>query len=194
MSDQIPASHFPFHKTYLLPNAQTLILRPAIPQDAAAFLQYIEQVAGETDFLTFGPGEFGGSEECQRQTYALALITDNELFLMAEINGRIVGNLAFRGLCRPRVEHSGEFGITILQEFWGLGIGRYLIEYLIGWARAGGIVRKINLRVREDNIRGQKLYKRLGFNEEGRISRDFFYNNRFYDSIFMGLPVDQDIS
>ena len=29
-----------------------------LPADAAAMLEYLEAVSGESDFLTFGPGEF----------------------------------------------------------------------------------------------------------------------------------------
>ncbi|HWR39230.1 MAG TPA: GNAT family protein [Patescibacteria group bacterium] len=173
-----------------LGDERTLLLRPALPQDAASFLAYIEQVSGETDFLTFGPGEFNGTVEEQHHTYAFARLSTNELFLMAWIDNILIGNLSFRTLQRPRTAHSGEFGITVLQKYWNLGVGRHMIEYLIHWARAGGVVRKINLRVREDNIKGQQLYRRLGFTEEGRLRRDFFHNNRFYDSLCMGLLID----
>jgi RimJ/RimL family protein N-acetyltransferase len=33
-------------------------IRVAQPADAAAMLEYLEAVSGESDFLTFGPGEF----------------------------------------------------------------------------------------------------------------------------------------
>ena len=181
----------PLHsQTFSLENGRTLQLQTALPQDAADFLSYIEQVASETDYLTFGAAEFNGSEEELRQTYALAALSPHELFLMARVDGILAGNLSFRGLQRPRTCHAGEFGVTVLKEYWGLGIGRRLIENLIDWARFGGVVRKINLRVREDNLRGQQLYALLGFQEEGRLRRDFFLNGRFYDSLCMGLLID----
>ncbi|SHH20388.1 hypothetical protein SAMN02745135_00042 [Caloranaerobacter azorensis DSM 13643] len=38
---------------------------------------------------------------------------DNKLFLIAEIEGEIVGNLSFKGSNRRRLKHAGEFGISV---------------------------------------------------------------------------------
>lgn len=42
-----------------------LLIREAVPQDAGRLLQYIEQVSGETTFLSFGPGEYEKTEQEQ---------------------------------------------------------------------------------------------------------------------------------
>lgn len=112
------------------------------------------------------------------------------MFIVAEIEGKIVGNLSFSGGPRQRIAHAGELGVCVLKEYWGQGIGTKLIEYLIDWCKESGIIRKINLRVRSDNYSAIHIYKKLGFNEEGLITRDFFINERFYDSISMGFIID----
>ena len=81
-------------------------------------------------------------------------------------------------------------GITVLRKHWGLGIGTHLIENLITWARAGGIIRKINLRTRENNHRAIALYKRLGFVVQGTLTREFYVDSEFYGSLVMGLEID----
>lgn len=55
------------------------------------------------------------------------------------------------------------------------------------------VERKINLRVRTDNAAGIKLYKKLGFLEEGKLKRDFCIDGEFYDSLLMGLLIDANI-
>lgn len=115
---------------------------------------------------------------------------ENALFIIAEITGKVVGNLNFSGGTRQRIAHVGEFGVSILKEYWGNGIGEELIKYLISWSNSSGIIRKINLRVRTDNTRGIHLYKKLGFSEEGIVKRDFLINGEFYDSLVMGLLID----
>ena len=45
-------------RTIALRDARTLLIRDAVPDDAAAILAYLEVISGESDFLTFGPGEF----------------------------------------------------------------------------------------------------------------------------------------
>jgi RimJ/RimL family protein N-acetyltransferase len=64
-----------------------------------------------------------------------------------------------------------------------------LIEALIDWAKNTGLIRKINLWVHQDNVQAIKLYKKLGFKEEGRISREYYHDGQFYDNVFMGLAI-----
>jgi len=98
--------------------------------------------------------------------------------------------LNYSGGRRSRIEHTGEFGVTVKKDYWGLGIGRLIIESMIDWAKGTGIIRKINLRVRSDNERGIKLYASLGFKQEGLITRDMCVDGEFYDSVAMGLELD----
>jgi len=80
--------------------------------------------------------------------------------------------------------------VSVLKSYWSLGIGKHLIQSLLDWAKDGGIIRKINLQVKEDNEAGKVLYKKLGFHEEGRLTRDFCIDGKLYDSICMGIHID----
>lgn len=179
-------------KVLKLKDGKNIILREAGPEDAEAMIAFVNQVAGESDNLTFGEGEFHITLEQEKSILADFQQALNQLYLIGEVNKEIVGNLTFRGGPRPRVAHAGEFGISVLKNYWGLGIGKYLMEYLIEWAREVGVVRKINLRVKEDNEGAIQLYKKIGFEEEGRITRDFYIDGRYYDSIAMGLRIDPE--
>ncbi|WMJ81521.1 GNAT family protein [Clostridium sp. MB40-C1] len=169
---------------------EKIIIREAKKSDAKALIEYLNVIGGESDFLTFGIGEFGRSVNQEEEFIENALKKRNALFIIAEINGKIVGNLNFSGGPRQRNAHVGEFGVSILKEYWGNGIGEELIKYLIGWSKSSGIIRKINLRVRTDNTKGINLYKKLGFSEEGIVKRDFWISDEFYDSLLMGLFID----
>ena len=87
---------------------------------------YLNKIAGESDFLTFGAGEVTETVEQETSTIENILEKDNSLFIIAEVDGEIAGGLRFSGGFRNRTAHTGEFGT----------------------------IRKINLRVRTDNIRG----------------------------------------
>jgi RimJ/RimL family protein N-acetyltransferase len=169
---------------------EKVTIRNATISDAAALIEYLDIIGGESDFLTFGPGEFGRSVEAESEFIANALKKKNALFLIATANGKIVGNLNFSGGPRERTAHAGEFGVSVLKDYWGKGIGEELIRYLISWSRRSGVIRKINLRVRTDNERGISLYKKLGFAEEGVVKRDFLIGGKFFDSLIMGLLID----
>ncbi|MGE5627539.1 MAG: GNAT family N-acetyltransferase [Solirubrobacterales bacterium] len=169
---------------------EKIIIRKAQVEDAEAIIQYLNVIGGESDYLTFGAKGFGRSVKGEEEFIEAALSKKNALFLIAETDGKIVGNLNFSGGVRQRTEHAGEFGVSVLKEYWGKGIGRELVVYLINWSKEHRGIRKINLRVRTDNTRGISLYKDLGFIEEGVIKRDFLISGEFFDSIFMGLIID----
>ena len=71
----------------------------------------------------------------------------------------------------PRMKHSGELGLSLLKKYWNIGVGKALLVYLIDWAKTDGKLKKINFHVKESNDSGIHLYKKLGFIEEGRLSR-----------------------
>jgi RimJ/RimL family protein N-acetyltransferase len=167
-----------------------IIIKKAVKSDAKALIEYLNIIGGESDFLTFGIGQFGRGIEQEEEFISNALNKKNALFIIAEINGKIVGNLNFSGGPRQRTAHVGEFGVSVLKEYWGNGIGEELIKYLINWSKNSGIIKKLNLRVRTDNTRGICLYHKLGFLEEGILKRDFLINGEFYDSLLMGLQID----
>lgn len=173
-----------------LKNQQVLTLREAEPRDAENILVFIEQISGESENITFGPGEFAMTVEQEREFLQSCADSPTSIYLLAEVNGEIAGSLNFNAGKRPRVQHMGTFGITVLRKYWGLGLGGHLLAYLIDWARAGEIVRKINLLVRTDNLPAIHLYETYGFVREGRSTRDMFIRGEFVDCYMMGLEID----
>lgn len=74
----------------------------------------------------------------------------------------------------------------MLQEFWGYGIGRSLLEQSISWAEAIGL-EKLSLKVLERNDKAILLYESLGFEVEGVLRRDkLLADGQFYSTIVMG--------
>lgn len=178
-------------KRVRLKNGRELIIRKAEPNDALDILAYIHQVSGESDYLTFGPGEFGLSQEEEAELIETVAASDNRLMICAFLDGRIVGQLTLIGGLRPRVRHAAALGVSVLKEYWRLGIASALIESSLDWARASKVIRKVNLRVRSDHGGAIRLYQGLGFAQEGIVTREFFLNGNFYDSIQMGLKIDE---
>lgn len=106
---------------------------------------------------------------------------------VAFAGSQLVGMIDFMTGSCSRVRHVGEMGLSVQKTYWGLGIGIALIETL---KEKNGIVRKINLRVRTDNVRAIALYKKSGFIDEGRLSRNSLIDGKFYDSFALGLEID----
>jgi RimJ/RimL family protein N-acetyltransferase len=179
-------------KEVTLKNSQVATIRQARPEDAAPLLAYVNRVTGETDFLASGEGELDWPVEKERQFIEDYRAADNKVLLVAEIEGDIAAVAGFTGDARPRLRHSGELGVMVSRRYWGLGLGSALMDALIEWARASGVVRKIGLRVRVDNNRAVRLYERLGFAREGLATRQFLVAGTFYDGYIMGMDIDPD--
>jgi RimJ/RimL family protein N-acetyltransferase len=177
------------HTEHQIADGRTLLIRSATVADAAAILEYVEAVGGESDFLSFGPGEFGLSL-AEEQTFLEKLATrENEFYVVGLVNGLIVSGLTFTAGARPRVRHKGEFGLSVRKEYWGLGIASLMLDQLLDWARRSGTISKINLRVRVDNLRAIRLYERKGFVREGTISREAFVDGEYFSDHHMGLEL-----
>lgn len=177
-------------KKLKLANGEVIVIRPAGTNDAHELIEYIEKISSESDNLTFGPGEFGITVEQEVNFLENMSNIENAIYLVAHNGKRIVGSLNFSGGSRPRIAHTGEFGVSVLKAYWGNGIGTELIKYLLQWCRKSGIIRKVNLRVRTDNENAIHVYRKLGFAEEGMITREFCIDGRFYDTLSMGLKID----
>ncbi len=137
---------------HTLNNGRLLLIREAAAYDAQNVLDFVHSISGETDFLSFGPGEFDLTVSQEESYLRSCLAADNQLYLLALFDETIVGTLNFTGGRRPRIRHTGEFGMVVRQQAWGLGIGGLLLDTLLQWAGESNIT-KINLRVRTDNHR-----------------------------------------
>ncbi len=109
--------------------------------------------------------------------------------LLALADGNVVGCLSARIHNHPQLRHSCEFGLGVLSAHRANGIGSQLITRLIGWARIVRL-RRIELTVLASNP-AIRLYRRLGFEEEGRKRGAIKIGERFEDTIQMALDLSQ---
>lgn len=179
-----------FPRKITLINGQQLQIREARPADAHATIACLNQAGGQTDFLTFGANEFDVSIAREQEFIKWCRDTANALMLLAEVEGQLAGLLTLEGNPRPRLYHVADLGISLLQQYWGLGIGQQLLQAGLDWAAETGTIRKINLRVHEQNQRAIRLYELFGFQREGLVSREYQINGQFYANILMGLTLD----
>jgi RimJ/RimL family protein N-acetyltransferase len=174
----------------LLRDGRAILLREAEVADSGQLISRVHRIAGESRNISLEPGEFPLTLEQERAFIRAVSAADNQLFLLALDGDEIVGDLLFRGGPYRRTRHRGMMGMSVNRSHWGLGIGTALLQTLIDWARASGVVRKIDLRVMTYNERALRLYRRFGFQVEGRHARTFCIDGEFFDDYSMGLLVD----
>ncbi|OKP82680.1 GNAT family N-acetyltransferase [Paenibacillus sp. P32E] len=165
---------------------KSITIREAAPADAGMLSEIRLQIDGETENLDREQGEAymdaAGFEELILNDAANL----KNLFLVAEIDGRLAGFSRCEGTSLKRLSHQVEFGIGVLQEYWGVGIGSQLLAASIHWAEASGI-RKITLKVLETNNKAIALYQKLGFEEEGLLKNDkLLSDGKYYHTVIMG--------
>ncbi len=108
----------------------------------------------------------------------------NMILLLAESRGKIVGSTSIERKSEERKKHVGVFGIAILQEFTGLGIGKRMMRILEKDIIGLGII-LIVLDVYGKNKIAQNLYKKMGFKAIGTIPYSVKTKNRFESDIYM---------
>ena len=177
-----------FAVNYTLPSGETLEVREALPEDAAALLAYVKTVLDESPNLSSGSDEFTLSEEEESEYLKGCMEADNCLYIIGLVDGEITAGLSFSGFLKSRLRHSGEFGMSVKKEYWGQGIGGKMVDALIAWAKDSPVT-KINLTVRVDNERGVRLYKSKGFMIEGEVSRGMSVDGEYISLYHMGLEL-----
>ncbi len=171
-------------------NGKRLQISRTVPEDAAAVIEFVNQIAGESDNLTFGKGEFLKTIEQEKQYFSDLQKSKNSVFIVGKVENQVVSVADLSAPEKKRLQHAGDIGISVLKEFWHLGIGTAMMHYLIAWATHTKIIRKIDLSVRISNPHAIALYKNLGFKEEGIKTRCMFIQDEFCDTLEMGLEID----
>lgn len=165
-----------------------LIIRKAKPKDAKNILDYLEKTSAQSDFLSFKPGELKISVK-EEINYINALNKPNCIFLIAEVAEEIVGKITLTGGKTSRIKHVAELSISVDKAYWGKGVSSELIKQALDWARKTGVITKISLKVNQNNPAAIKLYKKMGFQKEGRLKNDLKINTKYIDSILMGKMI-----
>ena len=161
-----------YAKTVLLAGGQELLVRNAVASDARTLRDVMQCTHAETDHLLSYPDEQRADDEQEARSLAETERSDNEVELVV-VDGQIVGSAGVTVVGgRRKVAHRARFGISMLQEYWGMGIGRALMEASVDCARRAGYA-QLELEVVADNERALSLYRRTGFEEYGRNPRGY---------------------
>ncbi|WP_407268554.1 GNAT family N-acetyltransferase [Radiobacillus sp. PE A8.2] len=161
-------------------------VRSALEKDAEQLSTVRWKIDGETENLDRVQGEAYIDEAGFKQLIYEDTESARNLFLVAEVNERIVGFSRCEGSELQRFTHKVEFGVCVLKEYWGYGIGENLLQQSLDWADAV-VVKKVTLKVLETNQKAINLYKKYGFEVEGILKKDkILSDGKYYNTIMMG--------
>lgn len=153
---------------YLTKDRRDFIIREPTEDDASDIITYSKVLFASTDQVLTTLEEYTVTVEEEKVWINNLNEIPNAKILIAELNNRITGLLFFMPNLKLKNAHTGEFGVNVHPAFQRLGIGRRLIESLLNWAKSNKQIEKVYLNVFATNRNAIKLYKGLGFIEEGR--------------------------
>lgn len=160
------------------------VLRRARPTDAESFAQFMKDPAIYPQLLQM---PFPDADMWRaRLTSQQSSIHSAELHLVAEVQGEVVASAGLHpvGLAMRR-RHAMSLGMSVSVPWQGQGLGTALMTALIDYADNWLGVLRIELGVYADNVRAQGLYRKFGFEVEGRQRAYALRDGRYVDSIMM---------
>jgi RimJ/RimL family protein N-acetyltransferase len=166
-----------------------ITLRTPMPGEGKELLEAMTEVIRESDHLLTTPEEFKYTVEQEEGLIRDHLENADKLLIVPELEGKIAGMLSFSAGHRRRIAHQGELGVSLRANCRGQGVGRFLVEELLKWAKNNPRLETVRLRVHAKNIDAVALYKKMGFREEGRELKGAKFGPGQYDDVIL-MAVD----
>ena len=161
-----------------------LLVRPAVPADAEALVSLGRAVASEEElWLTYDR-----SRSDERRNLRGIRRDPNVAIFVAETPAGVAGRLSIARDRHPYSPHVAEVGLMVAADQRRRGIGSALMDEALKWARSAGIT-KVELEVFPHNAPAISLYRKLGFEEEGRRRNRYLIGGHHVDTILMSIQL-----
>jgi L-amino acid N-acyltransferase YncA len=164
-----------------------VVVRQICEEDAASFRDALDIVCRERRFL-----EALEAPPMDRiRAFVRAAVKSGFPHFVADDEGKIVGWCdAVPGDAATGAAHVAQLGMGLLESHRGRKIGQQLLKATIERARLLGL-EKIELGVYSSNSTAIALYRRLGFEEEGRKKRGRLVDGIYYDVLLLALELNK---
>lgn len=174
----------------------TIIFRTPKLADAKGLREHINRLIKEDTFiLASGPLNVKLSDERKwLQSVLRDMRSGNNFCALVEWNGKIVGlsDLKRQGAnaTTARLAHVGMFGIALSEpELRGLGVGEKLARLVLARAKGMGL-KLVQIDVFENNDVARSLYRKLGYEQCGRIPGAIEFKGTYVDRILLCKVVE----
>lgn len=179
-----------YSEQLILKNGSIAVLRNGVEADGSAVLEVFNKTHEETDYLLTYPDENSFDAEQESRFLGEKTASDKAIEIIALVDGKVAGTAGFEAVgTMYKTRHRADFGISLLKEYWGLGIGRALTKACIQCAKDAGFT-QLELSVVAENKRAVALYESFGFVEFGRNPKGFLSReNGFQELVYMRLEL-----
>lgn len=168
-----------------------IIIRYPKVEDAEAMTDYINEVSAEQTFIAFQGKKFTLEEERAVIQSALDDFKKKNHIKLVVFSGEKMIAIADISMSRKdAMKHEGAFGISVLSEFRGQGVGKMLMQVTIDEAlKHIPQLKIISLGVFGNNDIAIQMYKDFGFTEFGRLPEGILHKGQYVDHVYMYKKV-----
>ena len=91
-----------------------ILIREAVPSDADELIAHVNALADEVGiYIALSSGEFKLTSDEERKFLEEFASSKNSIFLVADFEGEIIGNLNCHGGSRSATRHSATLGMSV---------------------------------------------------------------------------------
>ncbi len=156
-------------RTVTLKDGRTAIMQSPVSAHAHQMISYMKTMSAETECVGRYPEEIVETPEYEAELLDKTLESPNSVQISVFVDGVLAANATVTPYSsRIKFRHRAIFGIAVLKEYWGLGMGRLLTNACMQCARGMGYA-QIELTALEENRKGIALYESVGFERWGRL-------------------------
>jgi putative acetyltransferase len=154
-------------------------IRAAEPSDVPAVHAILRcpRVVANTLQLPWRPEDFTSSR--------LFHSRPDHYYLVALVDGQVVGQLGLDTEQTPRRRDVASFGMAVHDDYQGRGVGSALMAAMIDLADSWLGLRRLELVVWADNAAAIHLYEKFGFEVEGRGRQFARRAGQLVDALYM---------
>lgn len=167
--------------SHVMKDGRTCMVRRAIEADAEALMRNINEIGAEEDFILT---ERVTNSAKQERDWIRSFDNQTSVLYVAEVEGRVVGQVDVRISSYAKARHVANLGIAIVHGYRELGIGKTLMERGLAWMKVRH-VEKATLEVFSSNTRAIALYKKMGFEVEAVRKRQYKIRGAYVDDVHM---------
>jgi putative acetyltransferase len=166
----------------LPPARADIACRRAAPSDAEGFVRLMSDPRAFAGLLQM---PYPTAEQWHKRLEANASDSDS-LHLVALHDGKVIGCAGLQAMGpSPRRRHVAGLGMAVAAEWQSRGVGTELLRRLLEWADNWIGYQRIELTVYTDNEPALRLYRRFGFEIEGRLRAFALRDGSYVDALAM---------
>lgn len=164
---------------------EILVRYPEI-DDVEEMMNFINELSKEKTFIRYqGEQETLESETKYLKSRLEDIQNKKAVHLLAFSGNKLIASTEIH-LQDKTEKHVGVFGISVIKDYRGEGLGKILMELVLKETKENipGI-KIVSLKVYSTNEIGRYLYKKLGFVEYGTLPNGIVRGDKFEDEIMM---------